>query len=204
MTFSRGMILLGVLALAVPARADIMIVPGPGNVPGDENILFNEPGLVGTGNPVQGITNNTDFIVNFLGTETLTTPSGGQARIEGEDGAFDDLTVTLDMIGAVYTSLIFNLNAADDGQTTIRVFEDNGAETSATFDIDQNGENFFIITAINNQLISSVHVTTTVPLQDIRQIRMGGAAVPEPSSIALAFAPLAVCGGWWVRKRVAR
>lgn len=203
MSIPKSLALLAVLALAVPAQADIIISQGPGNVPGDENILFNEPGLADSGILVQGITNNTGFIVNFLGTETLTTPSGGQARIEGEDGSFDELTVMLDMIEAVYTSLIFNLNAADDGQTTIQVFEDNGAETAGTFDIDQSGQNFFIITAINSQLISSIRITTTVPLDDIRQIRMGG-AIPEPSAVALAGTSLAMCGGWWIRRRNAR
>jgi hypothetical protein len=110
------------------------------------------------------------------------------------------LTVSLDALNAFYTSLIVNLNAADDGQATIQVFEDNATETSATFDIDQNGENFFIITAINSQLISSVKITTTAPLEDVRQIRMGG-AVPEPSAIALAFGGLVAGVGYWIRKR---
>jgi len=166
------------------ARADIMIVPGPGNVPGDENVLFNEGSLVTTGNPVQGITNNTDMIVNFLGLENLTTPSGGQARIEAETGTFDDLTISLDVLNGVFTSLIFNLNADADGQATVDVTEPDASVTSLTFDIDENGENFVVITAINGQSMSSVHISSTAQLQDIRQIRIGG-AVPEPGSVAL-------------------
>jgi hypothetical protein len=200
MKMPKMLLLLALLALASQARADILITQGPGNVAGDENILFNEPGLIDTGTLVEGVTNNTGFIVNFLGTQTLTTPSGGQARIEAETGTFNELTVSLDALNAFYTSLIVNLNAADDGQATIQVFEDNANETSATFDIDQNGQNFFIITAINSQLISSVKITTTAPLDDVRQIRMGG-AVPEPSAIALALSGLVAGVGYWIRKR---
>lgn len=165
-------------------RADIMIVPGPGNVPGDENVLFNEGSLVGTGNPVQGITNTSGFVVNFLGLETLTTPAAGQARITAETGTFDDLTISLDVLNGVFTSLIFNLNADADGQATVDVTEPDASVTSLTFDIDENGENFVVITAINGQSMSSVHISSTAQLEDIRQIRIGG-AVPEPASLAL-------------------
>ncbi len=169
-------VLLG-LGSAVTARADIILTPG--NVPQtDENVLLNN-GL--TGNPIFGLTNNTQLSVRFRGTETLTAPSNGQARVEAADGTLTNLSIDLaSTVGGpstgTFTSLILNLDAATTGFVTFVVTEDNG--TVNTFNnvaLGIAGQNFFTITAISGQRIANVTFTTTVPvtLSDVAQVRIG-------------------------------
>ena len=66
------------------------------------------------------------------------------------------------------------------------------------------GENFFTVTAVNGQLISSVSFTTNVAMtltnvNDVAQVRIGGAqltqtAVPEPATMFLLGTALAGLG----------
>ncbi|HEX6622681.1 MAG TPA: PEP-CTERM sorting domain-containing protein [Pyrinomonadaceae bacterium] len=173
---------------ALTARADIIIATGNNPQP-DENVLLNT-GI--TGNPIFGTTNQTGFSVRFSSNENLTAPANGQARIEAADGTLTQLTI--DIPGATFTSLILNIDAAAAGQVTFVVTEDNGQQTQGTFALGASGENFFTITAINGQRISSVSFTTTVAMaitnvDDVAQIRIGGAqqtgAVPEPTTMLL-------------------
>ena len=59
------------------------------------------------------------------------------------------------------------------------------------FTVDANGENFFTVTAINGQLITSISLTAIngAVFEDVRQVRLGGSdiaeTVPEPASMVL-------------------
>ena len=59
------------------------------------------------------------------------------------------------------------------------------------FTVDANGQNFFTVTAINGQLITSISLTgiNGAIFQDVRQVRLGGSeivsTVPEPASMLL-------------------
>ncbi|MGI8923678.1 MAG: PEP-CTERM sorting domain-containing protein [Fimbriimonadales bacterium] len=162
------------------ANADIVILPGPGDIQGDENVLFNEQGLIDTGPLVEGITNQSDLIVNFFDAfEDLTTLSGNQ--VEAVDGGFTDLSIALDGVPNTFTSLILNLNAVEDGSVDFTVEQAVGDPFMGTFDIDGAGANFFRIIALNGQLITEVTLHTTVDLEDVSQVRIGG-AVPEPGT----------------------
>ena len=171
------------------ARADIMIAVG-NNPQDDENVLLNT-GM--TGNPIFGTTNQTGFSVRFSSNEDLTAPAMGQARIEAVDGALTQLTV--DIPGATFTSLILNIDAAEDGMVFFTVVEDNGDITTGQFALSGSGENFFTITAVAGQRISSVTFTTDVDMtitdvDDTSQIRIGGAEqaeqpIPEPMTMIL-------------------
>jgi hypothetical protein len=171
---------------ALTARADIIIAAG-NNPQSDENVLLNT-GL--TGNPIFGTTNQTGFQVRFSSNENLTAPANGQARIEASDGTLTQLTI--DLPGATFTSLILNVDAATNGTINFVVTEDNGQQTAGSFSLTGSGENFFTITAINGQRISSVAFTTDVNMtitnvDDVAQVRIGGAAaaVPEPMTMVL-------------------
>jgi hypothetical protein len=175
-----------VLAMAGTARADIIFTIG--NVPQtDENILFNEPGLISTGNPVTGITNQSGFIYAFGSNETLTTPSAGQARIEAVNNPFNLLTIA-GVTNNIFESAIFNLNAATTGTVIITVTNQLGQVEVQQFTVDPNGENFFTLTTDLAQSIASISISGA-SLNDVRQIRIGGSAnrttVPEPSTLLL-------------------
>ena len=186
-----GLVLTAIVGFAtsMTARADIIIATG-NNPQTDENILLNT-GM--TGNPIFGTSNQTGFSVRFTSNENITAPAMGQARIEAVDGTLNQLLI--DIPGATFTSLILNIDAAAAGSVTFTVTEDNGMTTQGTFALGASGENFFTITAINGQRISSVLFTTNVAMvitnvDDVAQIRIGGiqptqTTIPEPASMLL-------------------
>ncbi len=171
---------------AVAAQAAITITPGAGNFQGDENVLFNVDGLIASGLLVQGITNQSDFIVDFYDAgESLITPPGGQARVEAEDGAYTDLKLKLNQPGATFGTLIWNLNANADGNVTFTIQRTGGPDHVESFELDQNGENWFRFEATGESMISA-RLSSDVELQDVRQVRLGSLnAVPEPATTAV-------------------
>lgn len=177
------------IASTVPSRADIIFAPG--NIPQtDENVLLNT-GV--SGNPIFGTTNQTGFSVRFASNETLTAPANGQARIVAADGTLTNLTI--DIPGATFSSVILNIDSVASGSVTFLVTENNGQTNTASFSLGASGSNFFTITAINGQRISSVNLMTTVAVADVAQVRIGGAqrtaAVPEPTTMLLLGTGLA-------------
>jgi len=179
---------------AVEARADLIIQVGRSVVQPAENLLYNEDGLADDGNPVQGATNKTKEIYNIYGNENLTTPSGGQARVEAVDGGFNYALLDALRPEIFFTEYEANLKLASgaSGSATVTACNQFGECESLTFDIG-NGENTFTVTSHDGQLINTVAVSTTVDLHDIRQIRLGGVQrggngshnVPEPATTAL-------------------
>jgi hypothetical protein len=192
------LVLVAIACLMIsPLYGGIIIVEGNNPQP-DENVLFNETGLITTGNPVQGITNQSGLLVQFESDEDLTTPSGGQARIEADDGDFTNFTFSVP--GGTFLSYIFNLSTLDNatGTAIITAWDDDDVMNvfSETFDIG-GGQNFFTVYAINDQRIASVNVVSTIPLENVAQNRVGGALmdggeeIPEPGTYALVAAGIA-------------
>ncbi|HEX6731387.1 MAG TPA: PEP-CTERM sorting domain-containing protein, partial [Pyrinomonadaceae bacterium] len=105
---------------------------------------------------------------------------------------FTDLTFSLDS-GGTFTRAVFNINSATNGSVVIHVEGINidGGFFEDDFTVDANGENFFTVTAINGQLITSINLTAIngAVFEDVRQVRLGGGAVvepvPEPASMLL-------------------
>ena len=171
------------------ARADVVVLVG--NVPQiDENVLLNT-GL--SGNPIFGETNQTHLAVRFSSNESITSPAMGQARIEAVDGTLTTLTV--DLNGGSFTSLIFNIDASVNGTVNFVVNEVGGQVNNFNgFAVGGSGQNFFTIIASNNQRILSVTMTAATPVtlsfSNVAQFRIGGASagltgVPEPTGMIL-------------------
>ena len=179
----------GLLLLIGCGALNASIVFEPGNHPGlnEENVLFNQNGLIlGPALTVTGEIES-EYLINFTSNENLFTPSIGQARVAAQDGAFTQLAISL---GAnVFTDIIFNLNTDNStpGIAVITVTEVAGPGAIYLFPVAQ-GQNFLTIAAINGGFLKSVDITSTVEVNDIRQIRISGAGegvVPEPGTYLL-------------------
>jgi len=191
-----------VLALAVfgivsvfagTAKADIVVVSGVNNQ-GTDNVLLNPANNVLT---VTGTVGQNNLLVNFTSTSgsgLLNANPSGQATVSGGTGniALTQLTFGL-ANNDTFTREVFNINAATDGSVVIHVEGVNitGGFFEDDFTVDANGQNFFTVTAINGQLITSISLTgiNGATFEDVRQVRLGGSeiveTVPEPASMVL-------------------
>jgi len=92
-----------------------------------------------------------------------------------------------------FTRAVFNINASTSGSVLIHVEGVNisGGFFEDDFTVDANGQNFFTVTAINGQAITSISLTAIngAVFEDVRQVRLGGgeitSTVPEPASMVL-------------------
>jgi len=191
-----------VLALAIfavisvvagTAKADIVVVSGVNNQ-GTDNVLLNPATNVTT---VTGVVGQNLLLVNFTsssGSGLLNANPSGQATVSGGTGntALTQLTFGL-ANNDTFTRAVFNINASTSGSVLIHVtgVNINGGFFEDDFTVDANGQNFFTVTAINGQLITSISLTAIsgAVFQDVRQVRLGGSEIvqttPEPASMVL-------------------
>jgi len=185
--FASAVLLLGA---ALPARADIVVITGVDNT-GTENVLLNPATDVST------VTGTVDgLLVNFTSTSgsgLLDANPSGQATVSGGTGnsLFSEITFGL-ANNDTFTRSVFNINAGANGGVLIHVEGVNitGGFFEDDFTVDANGQNFFTVTAINGQFITSISLNALngATFEDIRQVRLGGGeitTVPEPASLLL-------------------
>jgi hypothetical protein len=123
----------------------------------------------------------------------LNANPSGQATVSGGLGnaGFTQLSFGLANSDS-FTRAVFNINSVTDGSVLIHVEGINidGGFFEDDFTVDANGQNFFTVTAINGQSITSISLTAIngALFEDVRQVRLGGGAVqnvPEPASMLL-------------------
>ncbi len=189
-----GLAVAAIVSIAAgTAKADIVVVTGVNNQ-GTDNVLLNPATNVLT---VTGTVGSSNLLVNFTsssGSGLLNANPSGQATVSGGTGntALTQLTFGL-ANNDTFTRAVFNINAATSGSVLIHVegVNINGGFFEDDFTVDANGENFFTVTAINGQLITSISLTAIngAVFEDVRQVRLGGGeivqTVPEPASMFL-------------------
>jgi hypothetical protein len=181
---------------AAPASADILIyLDQPGVVQPNENVEFQVEDV--PGNPIHGITNQSNTLVTFNGMEYLVAPSSGQSRIEAADGGLDWLKFHLTDPRLLFGKVEFDIHYGQDATATEAFvqFEDRfGNIFSDTMTLG-NGSNWVSAEAINGQLIRNVTISLNGDVGDIRQFRLGPVAeVPEPTTWAMLIAGFGLVG----------
>jgi hypothetical protein len=182
-----------ILLSAATAKADIVVITGVNNQ-GTDNVLLNPATNLLT---VTGTVGQNNLLVNFTSTSgsgLLSANPSGQATVSGGTGNLNLTQLTFGLANNdTFTRAVFNINAATSGSVVIHVegVNINGGFFEDDFTVDANGQNFFTVTAINGQLISSISLTgiNGATFEDVRQVRLGGGevvgTVPEPTSMFL-------------------
>jgi hypothetical protein len=163
------------------------------NNQGTDNVLLNPATNVLT---VTGTVGPANLVVNFTsssGSMLLNANPSGQATVSGGLGnaGFTQLSFGL-ANNDPFTRAVFNINAVVAGSVLIHVEGINidGGFFEDDFTVDANGQNFFTVTAINGQSITSISLTAIngAIFEDVRQVRLGTGVVetvPEPASMVL-------------------
>jgi hypothetical protein len=167
-----------------------------GHASGDvDNVLFNVTGLIDSGLTVTGLTSGSELTFSFTeDSAPLATPSAGQARVAGLDGAtFNWLKVMPNDPLTQFFEFEANVNLSVPAAIRITAF----GSSSASYDfVGGNGENRFAVTADGGDWISWVLIQTVDDsIADLRQIRIGSAsaepqvqaviATPEPGTLIM-------------------
>lgn len=189
------------LASAVQANADIVFELGNNPQPGEENILLKPDNQMGS--TIFGITNQSGITVNFSSiTDILENPAQGQAKIEAQDGAINDITISVP--GHTFTDLIFNLEIGKLGSSTANVTV-NASDGIFPFQYTLGvGNNFLTIIATNGETINSVTIDDSTGFFDLKQPRISGLSgtnVPEPAALFLLGSGLFL-GAKKIRRRL--
>src|SRR5512138_1908150 len=172
-----------IFASHVTAKADIVVVNGVNNQ-GTDNVLLNPATNVLT---VTGTVGANNLVVNFTsgsGSHLLNANPSGQATVSGGTGNTSLTQLTFGLANNdTFTRAVFNINASVGGSVVIHVegVNINGGFFEDDFTVDANGQNFFTVTAINGQAMTSISFTAIngSVFQDIRQVLLGGGEIVQ-------------------------
>lgn len=172
---------------ARPALGDIIILTGANNA-GTDNVLLNPATNVLTVTGTVGVDNSLVQFTSSSGSNLLNANPSGEATISGGTGNTALTQLAFALAGNdSFTRGVFNVNASVDGSVLIHVEGINidGGSFEDDFPVDAAGENFFTVSAINGQAITSISLTAIngAVLEDVRQVRIG--VVPEPGTVTL-------------------
>jgi len=189
----KGLLLMlgGIVLAAVPGTAGVIFQLG--NIPqsNEENVLFS---TTQTGTTVNGITNQTNTMVDFSSTtDTLMTTANGQAILTAQDGLINNVMISL-ANGGTFDDLILNpfSGGTAAGPATISVVTNDGS-SSFSFSYPGglgNGQNFVTITTTNGETIKSATIDSSDGFSTLDQVRISGigssgTSTPEPGTFLL-------------------
>ena len=183
-------------AFSCGAQADIIFSATPSGT--GDNVVFNEQPANQSGTTVFGNINNpADTLVTLTSNETLVTPAGGQALVQATDNTLSLLQISLAAAGTGFDSFVADLNSPNGTTGTATITATNQFNQTETFSLALgSGSNFFTLTTDALQFLTSVQISSTVGLLDVRQIRLGEVqAVPGPIAGAGIPGLLAACFG---------
>lgn len=165
------------------ANALVLLDPTPSGT--GNNVVFNLQPPIQSTTIFGNINDPNNTLVRFTGTQLLTAPSQGQARIESvPDGILNNLTTTVP--GFFFDQAVFNLDATANGSANISAFDQFNKEFNFLLPLSGSGQNFFTLNTSDGELISRVVFTTTVGLEDVEQVRFGSLTpVPLPPAAGL-------------------
>lgn len=202
-------ILFACVFAATPARADVVFISGATS-PAAENVLFNQPGLIQTGNPVQGRTELTNFVLNFThlpGNLVLTTTAPGEPRISALGFVFNSLHFQFENPLVSFTELDFSVTADQVGFITFTAITTDGEIFTGVSTLDAPFVNPFSVVAFAGQRLREVSFSSPAPFTvDVRGVHVGGVAIesnpiPEPGTLALLVSSLIPLAGAILRCR---
>ena len=207
---TRGVALAACLAFSADARATLIF--STGQIPGAVNInLVSATGVATVIGATNQTVNGSPVGVTFGDAGGNLDAANGTASITAADGVaatFTTLTTTFQS-GFGVEVLNFNLNrGAAAGTVTLTGFDQfGGSFTSSAFTLGP-GQNPFVVTAIDGQLLTRLVLNSTAPLNTAGQFAVSGvsaiAAVPEPSTLALGGIGLVGLALGYVRQRRGR
>jgi hypothetical protein len=181
----------GLLGAAQTGHAAIIVTEGASGT--GQNVEFNScNAAIMSGPVVSGCLNSQpNTVINFTSNENLAVDAGGQARIEAADGSGYNFLRIDSILPATFSTLVLNIDTSANGTVT---FTGSPGGTSTTFNLSQNGNNFFTITGENFDFVSFTTTGTLINaiVVDTQQVRLDTAVttVPEPASLALFGAGL--------------
>jgi|SRR5579884_1689462 len=205
------------LAASTAAPACATITFGNQTVGQGQVVLLSDDS---SGTTVQGTTNQSHTLVDFISgptatcpgcvVQTLSEPSNGQARVEvlGGNTVLQDLTIQLaDLsnplagIGYIEFNLDETANLGNAINVVINALDQNGNPFSLSTTVG-NGSNWFSALASGGEVIRSISFDApgATGFTDIRQVRLDTAigqvpgAVPEPATWAMMMIGFAAIG----------
>lgn len=183
---AQAFVTAAIVAFAAPASAALISVTTSASGGGNEGqLIFNncttDGATVGAGELLGCLNGAPESLVRLASQDdVLGFTGGGQARIEADDGTFDDLTIEL-LTGKYFERLVLNIMTTTSGSVD---FGDG-----FVFALSGNGNNFFTL-AFDGMMDTFSFATTTDIIADVRQVRIrsgdgDNVPVPEPAMLGL-------------------